>query len=204
MPPRPMPSLKILLIWRMVLLVLSDPVLVTSYMCTTTSAMIHSLPPYQTNFESMEMQRLCTSSPIRKWMYKTTLSSFLDFDLKKGNWVLFIYIIIIVYSIPDVRDEENWSCEVMGILRNDYHALAMLSSLLVVRASDIVFNTQPTLSLFQLTASFSCSCYFFRNRRWCLEFECVTSKISKSLRQILFIVINHTKDTKDVHNRPNT
>lgn len=83
MPPRPMPSLKILLIWRMVLLVLSDPVLVTSYMCTTTSAMIHSLPPYQTNFESMEMQRLCTSSTIRKWMYKTTLSSFLDFDLKR-------------------------------------------------------------------------------------------------------------------------
>ena len=40
MPPRPIPSLKILLIWRMVLLVLSDPLFVTSYTCNFTSTSI--------------------------------------------------------------------------------------------------------------------------------------------------------------------
>lgn len=40
MPPRPIPSLKILLIWRMVLLVLSDPLFVTSYTCNLTSTSI--------------------------------------------------------------------------------------------------------------------------------------------------------------------
>lgn len=40
MPPTPMPSLKKRLMWRMVLLAFSDPLLVTSYTCATTSFII--------------------------------------------------------------------------------------------------------------------------------------------------------------------
>lgn len=42
MPPRPIPSLKILLIWRMVLLAFSDPLFVTSYICSVTSAIFQT------------------------------------------------------------------------------------------------------------------------------------------------------------------
>ncbi|KAH0456139.1 hypothetical protein IEQ34_014046 [Dendrobium chrysotoxum] len=44
MPPRPMRSLKILLICKIVLFVFSDPLFVTSYTCSTTSFII--LSPY--------------------------------------------------------------------------------------------------------------------------------------------------------------
>lgn len=43
MPPRPIPSLKILLIWRIVLLVFSDPLFVTSYIWSITSIIVSLL-----------------------------------------------------------------------------------------------------------------------------------------------------------------
>jgi hypothetical protein len=51
MPPRPIPSLKILLIWRMVLLAFSDPLFVTSYICSITSVIFF----FQTHQQNLNL-----------------------------------------------------------------------------------------------------------------------------------------------------
>lgn len=127
MPPRPIPSLKNLLIWRMVLFVFSDPLFVTSYMCRTTSVMITSWKKilsvafrwrYQIHFPFNESN-----------CYQISLS-LPEITVKKQNQFSF-YLLLTVSRFSERRWMKGGGGGGGGVLRNDSFTLAFPAYLLL-------------------------------------------------------------------------